>query len=68
MDQVLDRYFEVLYFTKIVKKYTTNSLRDFDGMKFNSISKEAIKFKGEDKDIFKSKDRDYPKKYNCSTK
>ena len=50
MNHCLDKDVEVLYFTNPIENCNTNSLRNFDGKKFISTSKEDIKFNYKDKE------------------
>ena len=50
MNHCLDKDVEVLYFTNPIENRNTNSLRNFDGKKFISTSKEDIKFNYKDKE------------------
>ena len=63
MDQFIDKDVEVLSFIKVVGEYFNKALRDFDVNNFASVPKEGIQFKDEDEDLFKRRDRAYPKKY-----
>eukprot|EP00568_Trieres_chinensis_P012814 CAMPEP_0183294442 /NCGR_PEP_ID=MMETSP0160_2-20130417/2785_1 /TAXON_ID=2839 ORGANISM="Odontella Sinensis, Strain Grunow 1884" /NCGR_SAMPLE_ID=MMETSP0160_2 /ASSEMBLY_ACC=CAM_ASM_000250 /LENGTH=823 /DNA_ID=CAMNT_0025455773 /DNA_START=95 /DNA_END=2566 /DNA_ORIENTATION=+ len=68
MDKFFEKDVEVLYLTDPVDEYMTNTLREFDGKKFVAISKEGIKFKDEDEDMVKRREKAYQKKFKPLTK
>lgn len=68
MEQFLEKDVEVLYLTDPVDEYMIQSMRDFEGKKFTAISKEGIKFKDEDEDMVKRREKAYKKKFKPLTK
>mmetsp|Transcript_43889 Transcript_43889/g.133677 ORF Transcript_43889/g.133677 Transcript_43889/m.133677 type:complete len:772 (+) Transcript_43889:472-2787(+) len=68
MEQFLEKDVEVLYLTDPVDEYMTQAMRDFEGKKFTAISKEGIKFKDEDEDMVKRREKAYKKKFKPLTK
>ena len=68
MDKFQEKDVEVLYFTDPIDEYMINSLRDFDGKKLVAITKEGIKFKDEDEDLVKRREKYYQKQFKPLTK
>ena len=63
-----DKDVEVLYMTDVVDEYMIKHVRDFDGKKFTDVSSENIKFKDEDEDLQKRREKAYQKKFKPLTK
>jgi len=59
---------EVIYMTDAIDEYLVKHVRDFDGKKFVDVSSENIKFKDEDDDLQKRREKAYQKKYKPLTK
>ena len=54
--------------TDVVDEYMIKHVRDFDGKKFTDVSSENIKFKDEDEDLQKRREKAYQKKFKPLTK
>jgi len=63
MDKFNEKNLEVVYFTEPADEYMMNHLREYDGKKFRSISKENINFEDEDKDLNKRLHETYMDKF-----
>jgi len=63
MDKFKSKGVEVLYFTDPIDEYMIQNTPDFNGKKFVAINKENVKFKDEDEDFEKRKEKAYKKKY-----
>lgn len=59
---------EVIYFTDAVDEYLVQQVRDFDGKKFVQASSENVKFKDEDPDLIKRREKFYSNKFKPLTK
>jgi heat shock protein beta len=59
---------EVLYFTDPMDEYLTQNVKLFDSKKFINIASESVKFKDEDEDLEKRKEKFYKEKYKPLTK
>eukprot|EP00586_Coscinodiscus_wailesii_P022697 CAMPEP_0172493550 /NCGR_PEP_ID=MMETSP1066-20121228/24987_1 /TAXON_ID=671091 /ORGANISM="Coscinodiscus wailesii, Strain CCMP2513" /LENGTH=819 /DNA_ID=CAMNT_0013263761 /DNA_START=236 /DNA_END=2695 /DNA_ORIENTATION=- len=59
---------EVFYFTDTVDEYWVGSVPEYDGKKFVSITKANLKFKDEDEDVLKKREKAYSKKFKPLTK
>jgi len=68
MDKFQEKDVEVLYFTDPIDEYMMNALPEYDGKKFVSISKEGVKFKDEDEDLVKRREKAYEKQFKPLTK
>jgi len=68
MEQFLAKDVEVIYLTDPIDEYMMQSMRDFEGKKFVAISKEGIKFKDEDEDLVKRREKAYKQKFKPLTK
>eukprot|EP00567_Pseudictyota_dubia_P001457 CAMPEP_0197466422 /NCGR_PEP_ID=MMETSP1175-20131217/65041_1 /TAXON_ID=1003142 /ORGANISM="Triceratium dubium, Strain CCMP147" /LENGTH=837 /DNA_ID=CAMNT_0043002463 /DNA_START=127 /DNA_END=2640 /DNA_ORIENTATION=- len=68
MERFIEKDVEVLYLTDPVDEYMTQAMRDYDGKKFTAISKEGIKFKDEDEDLVKRREKAYKTKFKPLTK
>jgi len=68
MDKFNEKGVEVLYFTDPIDEYMVQNLRDFDGKKLTAITKEGIKFKDEDEDLVKRREKYYQKQFKPLTK
>ena len=54
---------EVIYLTDAIDEYLIRSVRDFDGSKFAQASSENIKFKDEDEDLVKRREKYYKNQF-----
>jgi heat shock protein beta len=63
-----DKDVEVIFLTDAVDEYLVKQVRDFDGKKFVQISSENVKFKDEDVDMVKRRQKANTKKYEQLTK
>jgi len=68
MDKFNEKDVEVLYFTDPIDEYMVQSIRDLDGNKLVAITKEGIKFKDEDEDLVKRREKYYQKQFKPLTK
>lgn len=59
---------EVLFLTDAVDEYLVKQVRDFDGKKFVQISSENVKFKDEDEDLVKRRQKANKEKFEQLTK
>lgn len=59
---------EVIFFTDPVDEYLVQHVRDFDGKKFVQASSENVKFKDEDEDLIKRREKAYKEKFKPLTK
>lgn len=59
---------EVLFLTDAVDEYLVKQVRDFDGKKFTQVSSENVKFKDEDEDLIKRRQKAYKKEFEQLTK
>lgn len=58
---------EVLYFVDTLDEYAIQHVTDFDGKKFQSISKEGLKFEDEDEKVVEKRDKLYNEKFQPLT-
>lgn len=68
MEKFLNKDIEVLYFTEPVDEYMVGHLREFDDKKLVAITKENIKFKDEDADMKKRREKVYKAQFKPLTK
>jgi len=70
--QFMEKFFakdaEVIYMIDPVDEYMTNSLPEYDGKKFMLITKEGLKFKDEDADLVKRREKAYKEQFKPLTK
>ena len=59
---------EVIYMTDAIDEYMVKHARDFDRKKFVDASAEGVKFKDEDQDLVKRREKAYRKKFKPLTK
>jgi heat shock protein beta len=59
---------EVIFMTDAVDEYLVKQVRDFDGKKFVQISSENVKFKDEDEDLVKRRQKANKEKFEQLTK
>lgn len=59
---------EVLILTDPIDEYLFNNLSDFEGHRFHSVTKEGVKFKDEDQDTVKRRNKAYKEKFSPLTK
>jgi len=59
---------EVLLLTDPFDEYLFNNLSDFEGKRFHSITKEGLKFKDENEDTIKRRNKAYKEKFSTLTK
>ena len=59
---------EVIYMTETIDEYLVKHARDFDRKKFVDVSGEGVKFKDEDEDLVKRREKAYQKKLKPLTK
>jgi len=68
LEEFNNRDIEVLYLTEAVDEYLMQTLRDYDGKKFQQISAENVKLKDEDEDLVKRREKAYKNKFKPLTK
>jgi heat shock protein beta len=68
LEVFIDKDVEVLFLTDAVDEYLVKQVRDFDTKKFVQISSENVKFKDEDEDMVKRRQKAYKAKYEQLTK
>jgi len=68
METFREKDLEVIYMTDTIDEYMIKHVRDFDGKKFIDVSSENIKFKDEDEDLQKRREKAYQKKFKSLTK
>lgn len=68
MDKFKAKDAEVIYMIDPVDEYMVNSLPEYDGKKFMAITKEGLKFKDEDADLVKRREKAYKTKFKPLTK
>lgn len=68
MERFKEKDVEVIYLTEPIDEYMISHAREFDGKKFTSITKENLKFKDEDEDLVKRRDKAYRKQFKPLTK
>ena len=68
MEKFLSKDIKVLYFTEPVDEYMVGHLREFDDKKLVAITKENIKFKDEDADMKKRREKVYKAQFKPLTK
>jgi heat shock protein beta len=68
LEVFIDKDVEVLFLTDAVDEYLVKQVRDFDTKKFVQISSENVKFKDEDEDMVKRRQKAYKAPYEQLTK
>jgi len=68
MEKFNKKGLEVLFLTDPVDEYMTNAMPEFEGKKFMAITKEGLKFKDEDADMVKRREKAYKKQFKPLTK
>lgn len=68
LDPFVDKGVEVLFLTDPVDEYMLQHVKDFDNHKLVHISSESVKFKDEDEDLVKRREKVYKKKFKPLTK
>jgi heat shock protein beta len=68
MDTFIKKGIEVLYFDDPVDEYVVQHMPSFDGKKFQAITKEGVKFKDEDENFQRRRDKVYREKFRPLTK
>jgi heat shock protein beta len=64
MEKFFEKDVEGIYFTEPVDEYMVQSLQEFDGKKFSTITKETVNFGDEDEDLEKRIGAAYKDKYD----
>jgi len=67
LETALRKGVEVLYLTEPIDEYVMQHLGDFDGTKFQSLTKEGVKFGDEDEDIIKKRTKMYKESFKPLT-
>ena len=67
LETALRKGVEVLYLTEPIDEYVMQHLGDFDGTKFQSLTKEGVKFGDEDEDITKKRTKMYKETFKPLT-
>jgi len=68
MDVFNKKDIEVLFFDDPVDEYLVQHMSSFDGKKFQAITKEGVKFKDEDEDFQRRREKVYKEKFRPLTK
>jgi len=68
MDPFNEKDVAVVYLTEPIDEYWVGQIKDFDGTKFVDISRENVKFKDEDEDLVKRREKAYKKQFKPLTK
>lgn len=68
MERFNEKDLEVLYLIDPVDEYMLQQVRDYEGKKFTAITSESVKFKDEDEDLAKRREKMYNKKFKPLTK
>jgi len=68
MEPFYEKDVEVLYMTDPIDEYLLQRVRDFDDAKLVQISKENVKFKDEDQDLVKRREKAYKNQFKPLTK
>jgi len=68
MEQFKAKDIDVLYLVEPIDEYMIGQLREYDNKKFVTVTKEGIKFKDEDPDLQKRREKAYQKKFKPLTK
>lgn len=64
MEKFFEKDVEVIYFTEPIDEYMVQSLQEYDGKKFSTITKETVNFGDEDEDLEKRISAAYKDKYD----
>lgn len=68
LEEFKNKDIEVLYLTEAIDEYVMQTMRDYDGKKFQQISAENVKLKDEDEDLAKRREKAYKNKFKPLTK
>jgi heat shock protein 90kDa beta len=68
IDAFREKDVEVVYMTDALDEYLVQNVRDFNGKKFVQATSESVKFKDEDEDLAKRREKVYKKKFTPLTK
>jgi len=68
MDPFFDKDIEVIYMTDAIDEYLLQRVTQFEDAKFIQISKENVKFKDEDEDLVKRREKVYKNQFKPLTK
>jgi heat shock protein beta len=68
MDPFNEKGVDVLFLTEPIDEYVFGQVRDYDDKKFVDISRENVKFKDEDEDLVKRREKAYKDKFKPLTK
>ena len=68
MSPFVEKDVDVLYLTEPIDEYWVAQIRDYESTKFVDISRENVKFKDEDEDLLKRREKAYKNKFKPLTK
>ena len=68
MSPFVEKDVDVLYLTEPIDEYWVAQIRDYESSKFVDISRENVKFKDEDEDLVKRREKAYKNKFKPLTK
>ena len=68
MDPFIEKDVDVLFLTEPIDEYVFAQIRDYEDKKFTDISREDVKFKDEDEDLQKRREKAYRNKFKPLTK
>jgi len=68
MDPFIEKGVDVLFLTEPIDEYWTGQIKDYESSKFVDISRENVKFKDEDQDLVKRREKAYKSMFKPLTK
>ena len=68
MNPFVEKDVDVLYLTEPIDEYWVAQIRDYESSKFVDISRENVKFKDEDEDLVKRREKAYKNQFKPLTK
>lgn len=68
LEPFMDKDLEVVYLTDVMDEYLVKSVGDYQKKKFKQITSENVKFKDEDEDLAKRREKFYTKEFKPLTK
>lgn len=68
LEPFLDKDLEVVYLTDVMDEYMVKSVGDYEKHKFKVVTSESVKFKDEDEDLIKRREKFYKTQFQPLTK
>ena len=68
MDPFIEKDVDLIFLTEPIDEYWVGQIRDYDGSKFVDVSRENVKFKDEDEDLVRRREKAYKSKFKPLTK